>query len=407
MPFPSAQPMAETQKPSRATTPAGAPDTGGPREDAATPGGDDVDPELLSIRGPRPRAGVLLSLSVVVLCAYLMISIWPDLRFALAGHEPETIADPAAAIAGDGERFVAIEELSLDRAAALRISHSPDPALATGHRVAPALGTGGALWVATPGHPNAAPLRHDETHIGRLRALADVPFAAALQEHARERGAPRYTTGAMLREALGRGDGRIFAPGGEPIDAGPKTPVTVAEIVANEAEITAIATDAQPSAERWAHALADAGALPRVGPPIAAGDDIWVFEAPGRADDLNAILSEHRLIGAQAEQVQRTHEADLGALQARADALVAGDVTIPWADIDGVWLEVAVPVADGAALLLAGEHPRDYRHALWLFALLAAFALVFAWALGHGLRREVSSRATPSPPEKSEPQADP
>jgi hypothetical protein len=405
--------MAETQKPPRGSEPAqtsesprGAKDAPEATEPGAEPGVD-VDPELLSLRGPRPRVGVLLSLSIVVLCAYLMIRILPDLRFALADADPELLASPADALVVDRERFVAIEGLALDRAAALRISHSADPEIVTGHRVAPALGTGGALWVAIQGVPRLAPLRHDETHVGRLRALADVPFAEALIAHARERGAPRYASAEALREALATGAAEVRAPGGDAIPLTADTRVSVAEIVADEVEITAVATDEHPSAERWAHALVDAGALPGLRPPVAEGEDLWVFPAEGRADEIRAALTEARLLAAEAEQVRRLHEAALGELEARDAALVAAGVSIPWNDIEGVWLEVAVPVAEGARLLLAGEHPRDYRHAVWVFALLGAFALLFLLAFADGLRRELNARPPRPAAEKSVTQSDP
>jgi hypothetical protein len=406
--------MAETQKPPRGSAPAGASDTpsdsGGARAGTAAAAAaepkDEVDPELLSLRGPRPRVGLLLSLSIVLLCAYLMIRILPDLRFALADAEPEMLPAPADALAIGPERHVAIEGLVLDRAAALRISHSADPEIVTGHRVAPALGTGGALWVATPGIPRLAPLRHDETHVGRLRALGDVPFAEALITHARERGAPRYATTEALREALASGADEVLAPGGERLPVTADTRVSVAELVANEAEITAVATDEHPSAERWAQALFDAGALPGLRPPVAEGEDLWVFETEGRAEDITAALAEARLFGADAQQVKRVHEAALGELEWRGATLVAGDASIPWSDIEAVWLEVTVPVAEGAMLLLAGEHPRDFRHALLLFALLGAFALLFVAAFADGLRRELRAKPARPVPEKSATQSD-
>lgn len=381
-----------SKEPSEASPPPQQPNGGASAGEREASGGG-LDHELLSLRGPRPRVGVVLSFSIALLCAYLMVRIVPDVRFALEDDTPARANDAQALVDMQPNSYVEIDSLRLDRAAAVRISHNPDPAMREGKRLAPASGTGASLWVAEGGRAADEPIRRGQGYAGRLRALSEVPFADALTEYAQNEGAPRFTTAEALADALARGQSEVDSPAGEPLPLEPDTPVAVSVVSPGESEITVVATDELPSAESWAQALARADALPGLRPPVAAGDDRWVFAAQNEADPLNAKLADAGLFGAHAEPRERALEARVAELDAGADRVAVAGEEVAWEAIDGVWIEAAASVPDDALLLLAGESPRDYRHALWAFGILGTFALLFGYLLAHGLRRELARPA--------------
>src|SRR5271170_7519098 len=105
---------------------------------------DAIDPELVRLRGPRPKVGLITSAGLVFLSILFLVRLAPDRRFSGANSEPTnvTVADVLAGkVAADGYVTLVAEPLV---AHAIRATASKG---SIGMRVVPARGTGERLWL--------------------------------------------------------------------------------------------------------------------------------------------------------------------------------------------------------------------------------------------------------------------
>src|SRR5688572_8804315 len=79
------------------------------REEGAPIPKDQIDPELVKLKGPRPKIGVITSAGMVFLCAFFIWKLSADRTFGSEGDNP-TLAEVANVIAGkvDVNSFVEI-----------------------------------------------------------------------------------------------------------------------------------------------------------------------------------------------------------------------------------------------------------------------------------------------------------
>lgn len=351
-------------------------------------GADELDPELLTLPRTSARIGPVLAISIVVFCVYIIIVLRGDLRFSRQGAEPAPFETPAALLErGQADSFVRVPAVP-DRSFAIRVAHS---AADTGSRVAPVQGTNGALWLLLGGNAWVAGIQYEEVYRGRLRALNALPFAEDVREYVARRGrTPRFVTPQAVKDGLSQGAAVLVEPAGDTIAVAADTPVRIYETVADQARIMVVPTDRHPSAAEWTTELATLGLVPQGAAPEPGNGDSWVYVAsvPGGLAAVQTILGNAKLFSARAEAIRAEHETTWGALSASPDALAYGvGAAIPWSSIS--WIAVMVPrqVPAGAMVLLTEERPDTYWYVLPLVIGMAAFALLFAWALVRSLRR--------------------
>jgi hypothetical protein len=368
-------------------------------DDAPLPGNaDDLDPELLRLPRPRTRIGPLLAASVVVFCAYMLLTLRHDLAFSRAGEAPTPVASPQALLEGaaGADDFIALPAVP-DRAFVSRVGSSEAE---DGHRLAPARGTAGRLWLMLPGSVWASEHAYDEVHIGRLRPLDDVPFGDALRGWVREQPpAPRFVTGAALREAAAGNADTITTATGDPIDLRPDTPVELRVERSDRTEVHTPLTVQHQDEAAWRAALATAG-IPLAPGVRAAGDpvepegdepaepDALVFTATAGADEVRAALASARLLEAWAEPVVEHLQTSFGALSVTGAGFDVGGRTVAAAEVDWAAVTAARAIPGDAVVLITDERPDTYWYILPLYIVLALFAVLFSWGLVRSLRQE-------------------
>ena len=360
-------------------------------------GPDELDPELIALPRTKARIGLVLSLSVVIFCGYIMARLYGDLRFSRQPATPHELTTMNAAVDPDNtDRFVEFRAVP-DRAFAVRVARSKaDP----GSRLIPVQGSNGKLWLLMTGNVWVAGIRYDEIYQGRLRKLARLPFFDAVGRHVRSRGPePRFVTADAARRALSEGTTTVADPAGDAITVAPDTAVRVYEEKADEVHIRAFTTDKLASDEAWTEALVAAGLLRDGARPITGKGDSWLFlaQVTGGAEAARAILRNQGLFSALVDPVKEIHQTTWRELASQDDSTLAiGATRLPWRDVSWIALEVNRELAPDALVLVTDERPEAYWYMLPLFSSLGLFGLLFAWALVRTVRsmREREAKAS-------------
>ncbi len=355
-------------------------------------GRDEVDPELLVLPRPRPRIGPLLALSVLVFCAYFLVRLRSDLVFAHSGPDPVQVKGADGVLAADLDSYVELVAVP-DRAATLRVYASD---ARDGHRLAPVTGSADRVWLLFGGSHWVEAPAYEEKVRGRVKRLSDLPFHEQLAAHLASIELPRALDEQAALAALAGGRGQapervqVRDVSGDPVAIVSSTPVTVLERTAATARVTGFATDRHPDEKSWRAALEGAGVLSPGAPLESRTDASWSFlvPAPQGPEPLSARLVGARLFGARAEPVDRTHRAVWSGLRIGGGALIVpGEVParLAPASITSILVEAQRRAPDDARVVVTSDRPDDYWHVTWLYVVLCALALVFAWALWRGL----------------------
>lgn len=361
------------------------------REPGAPIGADEIDPDLVRLRRPAPKVGVITAAGIVVLCAILMIRLRHDLSFAGAGDTPRSVT-VAALAKGEvaAESFITVEAAP-ERAGALRLRVAQG---SRGNRLVPVRGTGDRVWLALPGEDWDS-FRHDDRVTGRLRRVTDARMRGPLARGLREFPSPRFTTGAELRAARTAGAAQVALLDGtaQALDAATEIELSVVDpgaVIVIAAKAGARTTDAA-----WAEALTAAGVLTAGQAPLSSNSDVvrWEIRRADAAATVQAALDGAELWGARIEPSTTQLRAPWGKLVADADGVTGPQGRIPWAAIDvaAVWAPRTLP--DGAWVVLVDERPADYWYLWPVFIGLALIGLIAAWALARSVRRLLSDRA--------------
>jgi len=373
-------------------------------------GRDEVDPELLVLARPRAAIGPLLALSVLVFCAYFLFRLRSDLVFAHAGDDPTEVKDVAGALAADLDSYVELVAVP-DRAAILRVYASD---ARDGHRLAPVLGSADRLWILFGGNQWVETPTYDERVRGRIKRLDDLPFHDELLAEVARTPLPRALDTRVALAALGArppaarsASAEVRDVAGDPVAVTAATPVTVVERAVGEARVVCVATDGQPDERAWRAALERTGLVAAGAPLDGKTDATWSFRvpAPDGVEPVAARLVAARLFAARAEPVDRTFRATWRDLAVQGDALLVPDggqvQRVSAASVAAILVEAMRRPPDDARVLVTTDRPGDYWHVTALFAVLAALALVFAWALWRGLRAAPAPAQpdSPGPPE--------
>ncbi len=361
---------------------------------------DEVDPELVSLARPRGSVGPLLSLSIVVFCVYIIVRLLPDFSFSRQGDTPRQISNPGEIADEDGassEEFVVLRAVP-DQSF---VAHLSGTHARYGHRIAPVLGSNAELWLLEEDTPWASESVHSQLQVGRLRRLDDLPFADGLRQYVREQPpGMRFVPDTAVKEALSAGRDSVIDAFGDRIAVTAETPVTISEVVLDQARIEAFRASLKDEESARA-ALVAAGLLTGAEKPTTTTKEMFVYVVPAPAglEAIRTQLVAAKQFGARAEPVRRSHETTWSALGATSDALTISETSsIPWLHISSIAVTVPRAVPADAMVLLTGERPGSFWYLIPLYVVLGVFVLLFLWALVQYFRHDAGKRA-PSPAE--------
>jgi hypothetical protein len=343
---------------------------------------DAIDPELVRLARPRPKIGVITAAGLVFLCAYFLVRLGPDRRFAGASSSPDRVAisDVAAGKIGS-DRFIKLDAAELVMSHAIRASTNR---AGLGLRVAPVRGTGERLWVAMSGDGWEPPTLGAFT--GRLRVLKELPFAPSIIAYAAEHPRPVFAPASAVRAAFGTG--KLTSVTGDAVELKDADKVAFDTADPNAVVVVATFNPRLPTKDVWAAELAKAGIT--VTGAHGQTDDTVRFDATGDSATVTEKLLAAKLWAARLEPSTHHFDTTWGALRGSSPAgFVVGGATIPDAQLDLVGLYVAREIPAGAYALITDEHPEDYWYVLPITIALAAIGLVFAWALVRAVKRDL------------------
>lgn len=344
-------------------------------------GPDGLDPELVNLSRPRQmRIGVVMSLSVLVFCGYIMYKIYPDLQFARSSEDPTAFGSAAEMLRdANPEQLVRVRAVP-DRAFAIHVAHSVAD---DGSRLTPIQGTDGKLWLMVGGSVWKA-FTHSEVYTGRLRRVRDLPFYDSLRAHVvgRERG-PRFVTPNAARTALDARQSVVIGPSGDRIPVADSTPTHVYETVADKARIQVFSTERRPRERDLTRAMKDAGLITAEFKPERGPKDSWIYvvDIPGGADAAWAKLRDAKLFHANAQPIKRIYETTWARMASQGERLVAGNNALLWSNVTWVAVEVPRALPSDAMVLITQETPGEFWYVLPLFVILGLAALFFAYPL--------------------------
>lgn len=352
---------------------------------------DKLDPELIKLKHPRPKVGVITGAGVVFLCILFLVRLNGDRKFS--SSETPTPVAVADVLAGkvDADTYISIDAEPM-RSHAIRAGRSTT---AVGFRVVPARGTGERLWLVLHGDGWEPPITTG--YVGRLRALDDLPIAEAVRGHAAASPRPVFATSAATR--AGFATGKVTTVAGDTVTLADRDQVAFDLVDTDSALIVAAINERFPTVQAWVTALSAAGITP--GAPIGTvtpetSQVRFEVNLPGAVAAITSKLEAANLWAARVEPITRHYQTTWGALRGSSTAGFTVDATtIPDAQLDLVGLYVNRAIPDDAFVVITGERPQDYWHVLPITVALVLIGLLFAWALVRAVRRDVFP-ATPA-----------
>jgi hypothetical protein len=363
--------------------------------DAVDPGApipkDQIDPDLIKLKRARPKIGIVTAAGMVFLCAFFIMKLNADRTFSGEDDTPRLVqvADVAAGKV-ELESFVEIPAEPMMSHAIRAAKGKNDPGL----RVTPVRGTNERVWLVLDGVGWDEPVTSNR-YAGRLRPLTDMPFAAAVREHASRNPRPVFATATAVRG--GFASGALKTVDGDDLQV--RDADRVAFDVVDPNLSTIIATFAPGTPEHAA--LLDAGAWQK------AIEALGIKATPLRPDEKDTALGQVRfdtqqpvaevttklegakLWSARVESVTRHLETTWGALKGSSPSgFTVASTTIPDAQLDliGIYVTRAIP-ADAYALIV-NEIPQDYWYILPITIVVGVFGLLFLYALIRTIKRD-------------------
>ena len=347
---------------------------------------DAIDPDLIRLKRNRPKIGVITAAGLVFLCAFFVIRLNPDRRFAGAAGDPArvTVADVLGGnVALD--KLVAIEAQPL-MSQAIRSTTSKG---SLGLRVVPTRGTGERLWLVVSGDGWEVPA--PGTYVGRLRRLGDLPFAPSVAAYSTEHPRPVFAAAAAVR--AGFAANKVATVTGDQVTLADGDRVAFDLVDPSAAVLVCTLNERLPTAGAWKTALEQAGIA--TGAPQLGTDQVrFELSLPGAVATVTTKLEAAHLWAARVDPVTRHYETTWGALRGSAPTGFsvgsgASGSTIPDTQLDLVGLYVARAIPGDAYAVLTNERPEDYWYVLPVTIVLAAIGLLFAWALVRAVKRDL------------------
>jgi hypothetical protein len=333
---------------------------------------DEIDPELVRL-GRGTKVGPVLALSVLGLSAYLLVTLRADFSYANRAEDAEDAGTAAALLARPAPPANTLVSVvaALDFRAPARLWAREGK----GHRLAPALGTGGRLWIHQEKDAYGTTPVDDGRFAGRLRRLSDVPFETALRQYF-DSLPPQPRT--VFPEALATGIPAVDVAG-EPLVLAPDTRLVVDENT-DTVLVTFVQTDSVVDDDSARRALAAAG-LPSPTAPGEAALGAWTYEIPGDVAAVQGKLHAARIFGAAVDPKLVRHEGVRRDLSVGAGGLTLAGRTLPWARVQRVTFFVPAALPADAWVLLQGETPASLWYVRPLFIAVAALGALMLWAL--------------------------
>ncbi len=348
---------------------------------------DEIDPELVALRKTGAGVGPVLSVSILVFCAYMMFILRDDLAFSRQSEQPRQVDDAAALLDSDLEdAFVAVHAVP-DRAFFANVSMGE--AASGGRRISPVLGSADKVWLFVESNAWVADIQYNEQYRGRLRRIADLPFAERLGAFVRSQPpAPRFVEADAVRAAIADTSPTVADPAGSPLPVGAGTPVTVAIEVPGRAELVARVTADRRDEKAWNLALESAGVLPTGGRPRQSTELAFWYEvaAPTGLDPIRQRLVERHLFSVDVVPVVETETTTWDQLRASDGALTVAGRAVPWQQVSRITVSVPRTLPGDAVVVLTDEQPAAYWYLLPIYISLVLFALLFGWALVRSVR---------------------
>jgi hypothetical protein len=365
------------------------------RDPGAPIGKDEIDPDLVSLRRTAPKVGIVTSAAIVILCVVLAVRLRDDFSFAHGGDTPRTVS-VADVIAGkiDDNTYVSLVA-PLERSAAVRARVTEANA---GTRVVPVRGSSDKLWIALPGDA-WAPVALDDVVTGRLRALSDVRFAGTVASYAAKHPAPRFASGAALRQAR-TGGGAVPLVGGGTYTLAPSDEIELSIFDPGAAVVVATFNPRLPTVKAWTEALVTAGVLTATDAPTRTTDETarWELRRADAVASITTAIDGAQLWGARAEPASIRFRTAWSALATTDAGITTPSGVMPWSAIDVAAIWAPRPVPAGAHVLLVDEKPGAYWYLTPVYVGLALFAALFTWALVLAVRRARADAKQPPAP---------
>jgi hypothetical protein len=362
---------------------------------SSSPGrGDEIDPELISLKRKRAGIGPILAAAVIVLCGYLLITLRHDFAFALRAKDAARFGDVREGYAAgksvpDNAFVAALARPDLANPGWLRGKQ------AIGYRVASVLGSSGRLWIHITDDSRAGPAVYDLGYTGRTRRIADLAFAEELRAYlATLPPQPHWVSADVL--ASSAGGAQLKDVHGDTVAVTGDTPIELDERVAGVALVTLYTNDTIKNEAGARAALVTAGFQPAA-TTAKATDRSWTFEvpAPDGLPGLRAAISKANLYAAMAsdsvaDEIVRHagNWKDVTVDTAARQVKLADGGSFPLASVASLIAYVKPTLPADAEILLVGEQPADFWYVLPLYGLLVLVMGLMVWALVRGLRTD-------------------
>jgi hypothetical protein len=367
------------------------------REDGAPVPRDEIDPDLIKLRRPPLRIGLLSSAAIVLVSLFFIFRLSPDRHFAGVSSTATVVSAKDVLVNGmSNDQFVAIsgEPLASHTIRVTRTSGNP------GIRVTPLRGSGGRLWLVLPGEamtqvnetlsPQNFPL-----YQGRLRKLDELRFASVVRDYANTHARPVFASVPAMR--AGFKGGNIKTITGDEVTAHDDDRVVVETTDPNAAKLLVTYHDKMPDLKAWTTALTSAGLLRADQVPEKTTFDTAVFmvKTTNAVTAVTSKLEAAQMFAYKVEPVVLNLETTFGALRvSTGESLQLGKTMVPDSQIDlvGVFAEREIP--SDAYALVVDEKPGDYWYIMPLTIALGVLTLLFGWSFVRTLRRDVLSPST-------------
>jgi hypothetical protein len=351
---------------------------------------DTIDKELVDLANvklarTKLRIGALTAAGVMFLALFFVLKLNPDRRFS---GEPEvarrvTVADIAAGKVNEDAHVIVDAEPLMSHA--VRSSTQKGN---LGMRIVPARGSAQKLWLVMPGDGwgDAGTLGY----VGRLRTLADLPFADSITSFLAAHPRPLFAPAAAVR--AGFASGSVTTVAGDVIKLRDDDRVAFDRIDPNAANVTCTFNEHHKDAIACVKALTDAGIQinPDAASVLGREQATFAVSGPDAVAGSRTKLDSAKLFGTYVDPVTQHHETTWGKLKSSPPAGFTVDTaTVPDAELDLIGLYVSRDIPSGAYALIAGERPQDYWYVLPVTILVGLIALLFAWGLVRAIKRDL------------------
>jgi hypothetical protein len=344
---------------------------------------DAIDPDLIKLRRPAPKVGMITAAGIVLLCIVFWFRLADDRAFGGSPAAPRTVAI-GDVLAGK----VATEQL-ISLTAEPLMAHAVRAAtnkVASGLRVVPARGSGDRLWLVLSGDAADAPVSEAPIYSGRLRPLEAMPFAKDIGIYLTSHPRPVFAPPAAVRAAIASNTLRTVT--GDELALHDSDELAVDVIDLGASTLAATINERFPTAAAWNAALAAAGLTATQLPAPQTTDEVIRYSVAVPATAAAAQLEKAGLWAARIEPVLRSHRGTWAQLKtSTAEALTIGATVVPDVQIDLIGVLVARGVPEQAYALVSSELPADYWYVRPISIALLVLGALFAWVLVRAVRR--------------------